>query len=85
MARSWYAFIPGGDPTDIERYWKASVKHSCLCGTQICAIYAKGIGITPDVPLSPNMQKYIKNALLTGQLQPETPVGCKKYVYLKIP
>lgn len=83
MARSWYAFIPGGDPTDIERYWKTTVKHSCLCGDRICAIYATGVGNNPDTPLSPNMYKYIRNALLTGQLQPETPIGSKKYVYLR--
>ena len=83
MARSWYAFIAGGDPTDPERYWKATVKHTCLCGDQICAIYAKGEGSNPDVPLSPNMLKYINKALLTGQIQPETPIKSRKYVYLK--
>lgn len=83
MARSWYAFIPGGDPTDIERYWKVTVKHSCLCGDQICAIYAGGEGTNPDRPFSANMLNYIKKALVTGQLQPEAPIGSKKYVYLK--
>lgn len=83
MARSWYAFIPGGDPTDIERYWKATVKHSCLCGDRICAVYATGEEINPDPPFSPNMVKYIKDALVTGQLQPQFPIGSQKYVYLK--
>lgn len=83
MARSWYVFIGGNDPTNFLNYYKLTVKHECLCGDQICAIYATGTGHNPDQYLSQNMQKYIKDALFTGQIQPETPFNAKKYVYLR--
>ncbi|MBB6270420.1 hypothetical protein HDF26_000847 [Pedobacter cryoconitis] len=85
MARSWYAFI-GGNPIEITNYYKATVKHSCLCGDQICAIYAVDAGannLHPPFPLSDNMKQYIQNALITGQIQPEIPYNTRKYVYLK--
>ena len=82
MSRSWYVFI-GSDPTETNNYHKISVKHNCLCGEEICVIYAGGIDINPISPLSPNIKLYIKNALATGKLQPSAPYNAKKYVYLK--
>ncbi|MET1056741.1 MAG: hypothetical protein ABWY16_15640 [Pedobacter sp.] len=84
MAKSWYFFIGGDDPLDSSKYIKVPVgKHMCLCGDKICAIYAEGIDREPVSPLSDNMKVYIRTALSTGQLQPEIPVGAKKFVYLK--
>lgn len=83
MARSWYAFIGGDDPFNPLNYFQITVKHRCLCGNEICAIYAKDNGLHPEAPLSLNLQQYIKNALITEQLQPEVPFNAKKYVYLK--
>lgn len=86
MARSWYAFIGGNDPTDIQNYYKVTVKHDCLCGDQICAVYAKENKDQEEphpAPFSMNMQQYIRDALSTKLLQPEHPYNTKKYVYLK--
>lgn len=83
MAKSWYAFIRGEDPTDVQNYFRITIKHSCLCGTKICAIYAADNGLHPREPLSKNIQQYISDALITTQLQPEFPYNTKKYVYLK--
>jgi hypothetical protein len=85
MARSWYVFTGGDDPLNILNYYKIEVKHRCLCGTQICAIYATDSETDshPADPLSPNMKKYIKEALVTHELQPSMPWSAKKYVYLK--
>ena len=84
MAKSWYAFIQGDNPMDIRNYFKIDVKHSCLCGDQICAIYTQiGEDLHPQHPLSNNVLYYINQALITGELQPAFPLGTKKYVYLK--
>lgn len=83
MSKSWYAFI-GGDPTNLISYYHLTVKHGCLCGDTICAIYAESEGLHPRTPFSENMQEYILQALTTGQLQPQVPYNAKKYVYLKI-
>lgn len=83
MSKSWYAFIYG-DPLNVLSYAKLTTKHGCLCGNMICAIYATDDDRYPLEPFSSNMQQYIKNALVTGQLQPEVPFDAKKYVYLKI-
>ena len=84
MARSWYLFVGTDDPTNVEEYYKIyNGKHNCLCGHKICAIYATGTGKYPENPLSANMQLYIKNALKTQLIQPEMPIGTKKYVYLR--
>ena len=84
MSKSWYAFIWGDDPTDVQHYHKIELKHDCLCGDKICAIYADtGEASHPSEPLSRNLLQYINQALLTGQLQPAFPEGTKKYVYLK--
>lgn len=82
MSRSWYVFI-GDNPTNALNYYRINIKHTCLCGDKICAIYAYDGGINPKEPLSPNLQVYISKALLTGQLQPDIPWDTKKYVYLK--
>lgn len=83
MNKSWYFFI-GGDPLDTTKYIKVpGGKHVCLCGDKICAIYSTGTDREPKAPLSKNITEYILAALSTGQLQPEHPVGAKKYVYLK--
>lgn len=83
MAKSWYVFMGFGDPTVFSNYRKLTIKHSCLCGNQICAIYADGEGTHPEAPLSVHLQEYIKKAMVTGELQPEHPIGSRKYVYLK--
>jgi len=82
MSKSWYGFI-WGDPSKAESYVKMKNKHECLCGNAICAIYARGIEHHPDTPFSANLQQYIKDALVTGELQPQDPFDAKKYVYLK--
>ena len=81
MAKAWY-FLIYGDPLDTSSYVKIQVKHDCLCGDQICAVYAEDHGENP-APFSRNVQQYIRKALASGQLQPEFPVMAKKYVYLK--
>lgn len=83
MAKSWYAFMGSGDPTLFSNYMKITVKHSCLCGNHICAIYSEGDDKQPENPLSPQLKEYIKKAMITGQLQPDYPLGAKKYVYLR--
>ena len=84
MSKSWYAFILGDDPTDVQNYHKIMVKHACLCGDKICAIYAdEGSDKHPKRPLSENVLRYIKDGLATQQIQPEFPPDAKKYVYLK--
>jgi len=83
MARSWYTFIGGDDPTDASNYYKLTVKHNCLCGDQICAVYATGSGTNPESSFSSNIQQYIRDALSSGQIQPEIPFIAKKHVYLK--
>jgi len=82
MARSWYAFV-NGNPQDVSNYFKLNAKFSCLCGNNICVIYAAGNERQPKAPLSYNMQRYIRNALDTGVIQPEYPYDAKKYVYLR--
>lgn len=86
MARSWYAFIGGGNPNTVSNYYKIPHgTHTCLCGPILCAIYAIDTENTPypQEPLSENIQQYIKKALVTGQLQPDIPYDAKKYVYLR--
>jgi hypothetical protein len=83
MNRSWYAYMGFGDPAACSSYVKATIKHNCLCGDKICVIYAYGEELRPEGPLSLNMQQYIKKALATGRIQPDRPLGGKKYVYLK--
>lgn len=83
MAKSWYVFMGTGDPTLYSNYRKLTIKHSCLCGNQICAIYADGEETHPEVPLSLNIQQYINKAMVTGELQPEFPANTRKYVYLR--
>ena len=82
MAKSWFAFM-GGEVHDPLSYYRINVKHNCLCGHVLCAIYADSNGVYPETPFSANMQKYIADGLSTGQIQPEYPVRSKKYVYLK--
>jgi len=83
MAKSWYAFMGGDNPTSSSSYIQISATHDCLCGKEICAIYAEDHGFYPADPLSPNLQSYITQALVSGQLQPALPLAAKKYVYLK--
>ena len=82
MAKSWYAFIGGTDPLNTMNYRKLTIRHDCLCGAQICAIYAEGVNLYPKNPFSLKMQLYITDALITGQIQPQM-ANTKKYVYLK--
>lgn len=83
MARSWYVYIGIGDPLLFSSYARLTIKHNALCGNEICVIYSEGEEFRLQAPLSPNLQKYIKDALITGQLQPEQPANAKKYVYLR--
>lgn len=84
MNKSWYTFIGNSDPFLTSNYLRITVKHSCLCGEKICAIYADGDSLNPNAPLSYNIQSYIKAALTTGEIQPSSPACSKKYVYLKL-
>ena len=84
MAKAWYIYN-GGDQLQASNYFRNDgVVSICLCGSEIGAIYAeeKEGYKHPVEPLSTNMQRYIKDALVTGQLQPDTPYYAKKYVYL---
>jgi|GEM_PF-3565286 len=83
MSRAWYVFMGGNDVTNASAYYKITVQHACLCGNEICAIYAADNGQHPTSPLSPNLLRYIKDALATELLQPSSPYDAKKYVYLK--
>lgn len=83
MVRSWYVYLGFGDPTSFSNYAQTTVKHNCLCGNRICAVYVEANTFRLENALSENLQKYIRNALVTGQLQPDTPTGAKKYVYLQ--
>lgn len=83
MAKSWYVFVGTGDPTIASSYARITEKHDSLCGNSISVIYAEGENFRPESPLSVNMQSYIKRALATGALQPESPSNAKKYVYLR--
>lgn len=85
MIKSWYAFIGGDDvfnPMNYIRLTNGS-KHICLCGDKICAVYLPDNGRHPQSPISDNLQNYITNALVSGQLQPQIPWASKKYVYLR--
>ncbi len=81
--KAWYIFFGGDDPTDVSNYRRINVKHTCLCGTKICVIYADDNGLQPGYPLSSNIQTYINDALATQLIQPEFPYCAKKFVYLK--
>ena len=83
MAKSWYVFLGTGDPTVASNYARITVKHDSLCGNEISVIYTEGEDFRPESPLSLNMQRYIKQALATGALQPASPSNAKKYVYLR--
>jgi len=84
MAKSWYVFMGGTDPSNCANYFRVSVKHSCLCGDEICAIYSNDDGQQPTAPFSRNLLLYIATAVATGTIQPEVPINSKKYVYLKL-
>lgn len=82
MSRLWYAYLSTEDPFSNLNYFKTTVKPNCLCGDTICAISAPDNGFNPS-PFSENLQRYIKDALATGQMQPQHPYNATKYVYLK--
>jgi hypothetical protein len=82
MKRSWYGLM-GGDPFDVNNYYRITVKPDYLCGHKVCAIYAKGQEVHPEEPLSNNIQEYIRIGLETELFQPIDPYYTKKYVYLK--
>ena len=81
MAKAWYFYF-SGEPFAVENYHRID-KHNCLCGDTICCIYVYDNGSHPQHPLSPNLQRYITDAMATGQLQPAKPYHAKKYVYLR--
>ena len=85
MERSWYVYMGGteADHKDVLNYFKLTVKPGCLCGPLLCSIYASGTGPHPISPLSPNMQQYIDQGLLTCEMQPDYPYTAKKYIYLR--
>ena len=83
MSRSWYIFMGDDDPYNVLQYERVTVKHSFLCGNRIGVISSNDDEKHPKSPLSPNLRTYINKALITGQLQPDTPFGSKKFVYLK--
>jgi hypothetical protein len=83
MKRSWYVYI-GGEVTDVLSYIKLEgIVPLCMCGNEICVINAEGSSTHPVSPLSKNIRSYIFTGLASGQLQPERPYGCKKYLYLR--
>ncbi|WP_442587838.1 hypothetical protein ACSBL2_17470 [Pedobacter sp. AW31-3R] len=85
MSKAWYTFGEG-DPKVVSNYYLSeNLFFYCLCGQQICAIYATKAeeGQNPKAPLSANLLLYIDQALATGILQPERPIDAKKHVYLR--
>lgn len=82
MSKLWYTYLGTEDPLSTANYVRVTVKPTCLCGDRICAVLAPDTGEQPSVPFSANLQKYINDALTTGQLQPNHPYNAKKYVYL---
>ena len=87
MARSWYAYIPGGTGAspalNPANYSLMDVKPNCTSGSIICAVYAPDGGATPTAPFSTNVRRYITNALGAGVPQPSAPINSKLFVYLK--
>jgi len=83
MAKAWYAYMGTGEPTDSSNYIRIGIKPDCFCGNEICAIYADDRGLQPTGTWSPNLMKYIADALATKEMQPAKPYYIKKYVYLK--
>lgn len=83
MERVWYVFL-GGDPFDVNRYYRIPRGPDFLCGDKVCAINAPDSGQDqPLGPLSKNLQKYIRDGMIRGMYQPESPVDAKPYVYLR--
>ena len=80
MARIWYAYV-GGNPQEPSSWFRATVKPSCVTGSNLCAIYAYSGDINP-APFSINLSNYISNALISSVPQPSIP-ATKKYIYLK--
>jgi hypothetical protein len=83
MCRAWYSFNGGINPTIISNYSLMTAKPTCVNGPVICAIYSPACGTNPVGPMSPNLQRYIANAIGTGLSQPQNPVNAMKYVYLR--
>lgn len=85
MARSWYGYIggPTGDPRLASDYTIITGKPACITGPNVCAIYAPGLDLSPNAPLSTNMLLYISNARVSGVPEPQSPTGTKRYVYLR--
>jgi len=81
--KRWYAFMGDDDPTDLAHYYRLDQPRPfCLCGDRICSVYMEDTGPQPTIPLSSNLQKYVRAALATEMMQPDTPYDAKKYVYL---
>ena len=83
MTRSWYTYVGKDNPLDEKNYLKVGGKPGCLCGNNICAIYVRGHERQLEIPLSTNIQKYIKDALATEFVQPDSPFDTKIFVYLR--
>lgn len=86
MANSWYAYLGAGtDPLVPASYRRITVKPSCICGPNICAIYLLGeTASVPSTALTSTMIGYISNALATASPQPTAAGGgVKLFVYLK--
>jgi len=90
MARAWFAYTnTGSDPLLASSYRLATTTiPACRNGVEVCAIYVyvlpgipNPVGSSPLSPLSPNIQEYITNGLVTFSAQPDFDGGA--YVYLK--
>lgn len=82
--KGWYCYNGVGDPYHASSYRRVNSKPSGETGKYICAIYADCGHITPQAPLSSNIQQYIAEAMVSGGSQPPHPrVREKCFVYVR--
>lgn len=84
MARAWYSYTGTGAVDQPVNYIFSSTDPLCRNGIDLCSVYALYGGPNPSI-ISDNLQTYIANGLATQLPQPQTPIGAKKYVYMKNP
>ena len=82
MARFWFSYDTVNNPYHPASYRKQTTIPGCINGPVICAIYAPGYGLHPQV-ISSNLRQYIADGLANNVAEPATPPGQKFYVYLK--
>ena len=81
MARAWYAYKDYQDAELTNSYLYSNGRVTCRDGRKLCAINALYSGTVHPLTISTNLLYYIATGLVTGNAQPQSPVGSKKYVY----